>query len=73
MLRLYAPSAPTLTRDQIVERAYFRDCDLSAQITMLDEELSGVGPRSAPKHELTARLDYWVAIARVRWAEGGAR
>jgi hypothetical protein len=56
-----------------IEMAYFRDHDdLANQIVMLDEELSGVRPKTAPVAELQERLDYWLTLASTRWTKGGA-
>ena len=54
-------------RSDLIDRAYYGDTDLHQQIAMLDEELTGVRPATAPEAELTERLDYWLAIAARRW------
>jgi hypothetical protein len=56
----------------LIEAAYYRDDDLANQIAMLDEELSGMRPKTAPVEELEQRLNYWLSIAAFRW-QGCAR
>ena len=54
----------------LIEMAYYRENDdLANQITMLDEELAGIRPKSAPGYELVERLVYWLQIAAKRWCK----
>jgi hypothetical protein len=57
----------TAIRNSLIEAAYYRNDDLANQIVLLDEEISGVRPATAPVEHLEQRLDYWLHLAGKRW------
>jgi hypothetical protein len=56
-----------ITRDGLIEAAYYRDDTCGNEIVAIDEQLCGVRPKTAPVEDLESQLTFWLILASQRW------